>query len=278
MPAIPPDAIVVSRNSFDSDDAYAPIQSNISFINAQLDQWLRPDEIAADAMCSYYVDFYVAQVENGGFAQFVYNCNADPVVLDQVGRGLQAMRAPRHAALYAASRALLEQMDDRTLQAFMDGDYFDHDPARDALARHSEAFYALAEQEDLVALNSAWLRTHPHLVVLSIAEMQAEVERRAATLPDRAARVAAALENEPRYMKLIRCLCADNGHTLDRITAGDPGHEHNGRQVLAWYFLTDRGHYYLLDLDGVARMHAADSHALVAQIEAPTEHSRASRH
>ena len=71
MPAIAPTAIVVSRDSFDSDDAYALIQSNISFINAQLDQWLRPDEIAADAMCSYYVDFYVAQVNNGGFAQFV---------------------------------------------------------------------------------------------------------------------------------------------------------------------------------------------------------------
>lgn len=271
MPAIPSTAIVISRNSFDSDDAYAPIQSNISFINAQLDQWLRPDEIAAEAMCSYYVDFYVAQVENGGFAQFVYNCNADPVVLDQVGRGLKAMQAPRHAALYTASRALLEQMDDDTLQAFMDGDYFGDNPARDALDRHGDAFHALAEQEDLIALNSAWLRAHPQLVVLSIAEMQAEVERRAAALPDRHARIAAALENEPRYMKLIRRLCAASGHTLERVTAGDPSHAHNGGQVLAWHFLTDRGHFYLLDLDGIARMHDADSHALVVQTEAPAE-------
>jgi hypothetical protein len=184
MPAIPPDAIVVSRNSLASDDAYAPIQSNISFINAQLDQWLRPHEIAADAMCSYYVDFYVAQVENGGFAQFVYNCNADPLVLDQVGRGLQAMQAPRHAALYAASRTLLEQMDEDTLQAFMDGDYFGDNPARDALDRHSDAFFALAEAEDLIALNSAWLRTHPRLVALSIEEMQAEVQRCKAIVSD----------------------------------------------------------------------------------------------
>ncbi|PPU98746.1 hypothetical protein XhyaCFBP1156_04985 [Xanthomonas hyacinthi] len=135
----------------------------------------------------------------------------------------------------------MEQMDDATLQAFMDGDYFGDNPARDALDRHSEAFYALAQAEDLIALNSAWLRAHPQLVVLSIAQMQAEVERRAAALPDRLARVAAALENEPRYMKPIRRLCAD------------------------------RGHYYLLDLDGAARMHDADSHALVAQIAAPTE-------
>jgi len=272
MPAIPPDAIVVSRNSLASDDAYAPIQSNISFINAQLDQWLRPHEIAADAMCSYYVDFYVAQVENGGFAQFVYNCNADPLVLDQVGRGLQAMQAPRHAALYAASRALLEQMDEDTLQAFMDGDYFGDNPARDALDRHSDAFFALAEAEDLIALNSAWLRAHPQLVVLSIEEMQAEVQRRGAALPDRLERIAAALQNEPRYMKLIRRLCADSGHTLDRVTAGDPSHQHNGSQALAWHFLTDRGHFYLLDLDGIARMHDADSQALVAQIEVPAEH------
>lgn len=271
MPAIAPTAIVVSRDSFDSDDAYALIQSNISFINAQLDQWLRPDEIAADAMCSYYVDFYVAQVNNGGFAQFVYNCNADPEVLEQVGRGLDAMRAPRHAALYAASRALLEQMDDATLEAFMEGDYFGDNPARDALDRHSDAFYALADEEDLIALNSAWLRAHPQLVVLSIPEMQAEVERRAAALPDRPARVAAALANEPRYMKLIRRLCAESGHALDRVTAGDPGHQHEGQQVLAWHFLTDRGHFYLLDLDGVARMHDADSHAVIAQIEAPEE-------
>lgn len=271
MPVIPPTSIIVSRNSLESDDVSAPIQSNISVVNALLDQWLRPDEIAADAMCSYYVDLYETQMDNGGFAQFVYNCNADLTIMQQVGRGLAAMRATQHAAIYAASCAQLEQMDDASLQAFMEGEYFGDNPTRDALDQHDDAYYALADTEDLAVLHANWLRAHPQLVALSIPEMQAEIDRRAASVADREARVAMELENEPRYLKLIRRLCQDGGHTLDRVTAGDPSHDHQGTQVLAWHFLTDRGHFYLLDLDSRARMYDADSHALIAEIDAPAE-------
>ena len=91
-------------------------------------------------------------------------------------------------------------------------------------------------------------------------EMKAEVERRAAALPDREARQAKSLANEPRFMKLVRALCAEAGHELSTVTAGDRSHQQNGQQVLAWHFQTDKGHHYMVDMDSKAIMFDGGSH------------------
>jgi hypothetical protein len=62
-------AVIVSDRSYHSDDPYAIIQSNISFVNALFQAYIYPTEISADALRSYYVDYYLAQCNNGGFAQ-----------------------------------------------------------------------------------------------------------------------------------------------------------------------------------------------------------------
>lgn len=35
---------------------------------------------------------------------------------------------------------------------------------------------------------------------------------------------------------------------LVRITAGDPGFIHEGEERVAWHFLTDQGHYSMVDM------------------------------
>jgi len=102
-------------------------------------------------------------------------------------------------------------------------------------------------------------------------EIQAEVERRAAALPDREARAAEALANEPRYMKLIQALCKAAGHELDRVTAGDPAFEYNGQQMMSWHFLTDRGHFHMADIGDKALMFKGHTAEVVCEIEAPDD-------
>ncbi|MEA5123014.1 DMP19 family protein [Xanthomonas floridensis] len=267
------DTVIVSQESLDSASPYALVQSNIDVVNALVGNYMREDEISENALCSYYVDFYLAQVNNGGFAQFLLNSNPSSKVMQFVARGLEAMHAPRHAALYAENYADFIRLEEQDLEIFMQDPYGEGSSVRSALTQRDNAFYDLEREENLIELNSTWLRHHPRLLALPPDRLNQEIERLASTVSpaERQARIDLARTYQPRYMKLIDRLCEESGHTLDRITAGDPSHRYNGNQVLAWHFLTNRGHFYMLDLDGVASMYDAADQALVAMIQAPAE-------
>ncbi len=262
-------AVIVSKKSFNSKETYDIIGSNISFVNALGKTYLREDEISADALKSYYVDYYLAQVNNGGFSQFVYNTRWSPVTIRYVKDGLKAMKAERHLELFNKSAAILDQMGPEKLQKFFESEYFGTNAERDVLNAHSDAFDELSESEDLIKLNAAWLRGLPNLIVMTVPEMEAEVSRRAAALPDLEERKREALANEPRYMKLMRALALKAGHEFSHATAGDPSHKHNGKEVLAWHFLTDKGHFYMVEDGGKAIMFHGDTNARITVIDAP---------
>ena len=185
-----------------------------------------------------------------------------------IREGLLAMKAVGHLALFNESAALVDRLGADGLQAFFESELFGINPTRDALNVNNTRFYELCETEDLIALNAAWLRSLPGLKVMTAAEITAEIARRGAALPDREARMRAALENEPRYLKLIRALIAKAGHELSCVTAGDPNHQHNGQRVVAWHFLTDKGHHYMVDADGKAVMFNGTTKDVVTEIEA----------
>jgi len=262
-------SVIVSDQSVASADPYDIVYANIEVVNALFGEHLKADEIAPDALRSYYVDYYLAQINNGGFSQFVYNSHWSPLMNGYIREGLAAMKAAGHLALFNESAALVDRLGADGLQALLESDYFDDNPERDSLDDNNDRFNTLSETEDLIALNAVWLRSLPGLTVMTVDEIKAEVERRAATLPDRAERVRAARENEPRYLKLIRALIAKAGHELDRVTAGDPTHQHNGQRVVAWHFLTDKGHHYMVDADGKALMFNGTTKQVVTEIEAP---------
>jgi hypothetical protein len=220
-------------------------------------------------MRSYYVDYYLAQVDNGGFSQFVWNSRWAPTMVSLVREGLCLMKAERHLGLFEENVAMVDRMGRDGLQAYLRSEYWGDNAERDALGANDERFSELSKTEDLIALNAAWLRSLPALQVRSREDIEAEVERRAAALPDRQERQRKALENEPRYMKLIRALSLKAGHAFVRATAGDPTHRHEGKQVLAWHFLTDKGHHYMIDVDGKAIMFDGTTRKPVTEISAP---------
>lgn len=261
--------VVVSDQSIASDDLYEIILSNITFVDDLLSEHLRPGEIAPDALRSYYVDYYLAQVNNGGISQFVYNSKWSPAVIKLVREGLSAMNARQHLKLFDEVTAIVDRLGSDRLQAFLQSQYFDSHEEREALNEPNLRFFKLAETEDLVALNAAWLRGLPGLQVKTAEEMRAEVERRAAALPDREERKRAALENEPRYLQLMRALSTKAGHKFSHVTGGDPTHQHNGKAVLAWHFITDYGHHYMVEADGIAIMFNGTTHTPVTRIDAP---------
>lgn len=61
--------VVVSRESTE-EGAEEVVCSNVTIVNALFDQLVHVEEIAPDALLSYYVDYYLAEVCNGGFSRF----------------------------------------------------------------------------------------------------------------------------------------------------------------------------------------------------------------
>lgn len=269
MPNSEPDPrVIASSDSMQSDDPYDLVYSNITFLNALLEEHFRYDELSPDAVKSYYVDYYLAQVNNGGFSQFVYNSGWEPGTIKSIVEGMEAMGAIQHLELFAKSASIMDRIGIDGMEKFFDSDFFGDNAERDLLNSFDDQFSELSDIEDLVELNSKWLRSLPHLTVMSVDEMKSEIESRVAALPDRDEREAEALANEPRYAKLIRALCASVNQELSHITAGDPNHKHNGKPTLAWHFITDAGHHYMVDIGGRAFMYHGDSHNQLTEIEA----------
>ena len=50
------------------------------------------------------------------------------------------------------------------------------------------------------------------------------------------------------------------------MTAGNPNHQHNGERVVAWHFLTDKGHHYMVDADGKAVMFNGTKRSITSSI------------
>lgn len=265
-------SVVVSKESIESDDPYDIVYSNITFLKRLLQEHFTHAELSQNAMRSYYVDYYRGQVDNGGFSQFVYNSGWEPATIRFVREGLKSIGAEKHLKLFNESASILDRIGPDGMEKFFESEYFGENNERDILNEFDEKFYHLAEQEDLIKLNSEWLRNLPELVVKSTEELKAEVERRAAELPDREERIARALAKEPRSRKLIRALCAQAGQDLSRVTAADPNHKHHGQAILAYHFITDVGHHYMVDVDGQAIMFNGDTHEKVVEIEASDEY------
>ncbi len=264
-------AVVVSAESLESDDPYDIVWSNIRFVNALLKQHFTRDELSQDALRSYYVDYYLAEVNNGGFSQFVYNSGWDEHTIRCVREGLQAMGAAKHLELFSQGASILDRIGLDGMEKFFESEYFGENKERDILNGFDDKFYQLSEREDLIKLNSDWLKSLPNLVAMTTEQMKAEVGRRAAALPDRGERQAEALANEPRYMKLIRALCNASGHGLEHVTGGDPTFEYKGQQMISWHFLTDKGHFHMADIDGKALMFKGHSDEVICEIEATDE-------
>lgn len=264
----PPEAVLVSQQAHQSDDPYDLVYSNIEVVSSFLEEHFHPQELSQQALQSYYVDYFYSELNNGGFSQFVYNTGWDESV-DFVTAGFQAIGATRHLELFEdAARQIMEKLGTDRLIEFFESDYFGENDERDFLNAFDEAFYALEEHEDLIELNSRWLRSLPNLVVLTEEEIDAELQARISALPDHEQRASQALEEGPKFEKIIRAFCDQQNLQLNMITGGNPSHEYNAQQVLAWHFLTDQGPHYMIEVGTTALLFNSETHEKISELDA----------
>jgi Domain of unknown function (DUF4375) len=155
--------VVVSAESVQEGDD-AVVSSNVTLVNALLTELLTEDEIATNALRSYYVDFYLTQVLNGGFAQYIFNSGWKAELNERVLEGLNLMGADAHARLFEKAVAAFEDLDEDEKDFFLSDAFFDdldeddlegdwdEDPDEDldgdGSARNSESMPHQDEDED----------------------------------------------------------------------------------------------------------------------------------
>jgi hypothetical protein len=83
------------------------VDANVTVVNTMYQELLNSEEIAPNALRSFFVDFYLAQSLGGGFAQYVFTAPEREEVDAYIREGLEGMGAAAHLELY-----------DRTVEAF----------------------------------------------------------------------------------------------------------------------------------------------------------------
>ncbi|ENX33736.1 hypothetical protein F889_02399 [Acinetobacter colistiniresistens] len=167
--------IVVSKNAFESSDTFRLIESNISVVNILREEGIDIESIHPDATSSFYVDFYLAQYNNGNFSQFVWNTQWSSELNAKISSSLKKIGAEKHLQLFIEQCEKVDNLPDGELEKYINSEYFGYNPTRDALK--NDVFYDLIRTEDLIWLNSQWLRNHPDLLVLEIDQMFDEIEK-----------------------------------------------------------------------------------------------------
>ena len=257
------------------------VDANVNVVNAMFEELLDAGEIAPAALRSYYVDFYLTQALAGGFAQYVFTAPEREEVDPYVREGLAAMGAAAHLDLFNRTVAAFGALTDTDVDTYLDGGSSwtaEGDEPGDGVSgavRGIEEldgeFESLLATEDIAALNAAWLRGQADLLVLADDDLDAHIAGRVARLSDLAERQAAAAEeallDAPEFEQIIRELCDIAGHSLERITMGDPNYEHNGETTLAWHFTTEQGDFLMLEDDDEAFMLNPRTQEILAAVE-----------
>lgn len=241
--------VVLTASAAGAADVTDAVYGLIDVVNEMYGALLTDEEIGEDALVHYYLDYYLAQVSNGGHSQFLYNsARGDAAtVMELVGRGLRAVGVEASVQVFEEFVSRVEAMPEEQLTAFLTDGYVDAEGFH-PLSDLEELDERLYEVSDEVAQgNGRWLLGRDDLLVIPDDQLAGYLESRQAELPDLDERRAAALAAEPSYLQAARAYCAEHGLTFDRVTAGEPVPQ--GDAVLVrWHFVTDVDHYSLLEL------------------------------
>lgn len=247
------------------------VDANVAAVNAMYEALLGAQEIAPNALRSYFVDYYLTQVLDGGFAQYVA-MSPDRDELDTyIREGFAGMGANKQLELFNRAVALFDSLSQEDARDYLSADLSEGEERTEGIKGMElldGEFEDLLEVEDITGLSAAWLLKQEGLLVLDDDALAQHIAERVAKLPDLAERQAEAdLENMPEFEAIIRELCAIAGHELEKITLGDPNFEHNGEKVLAWHFTTEKGAFLMIEEDEEAFMISPESKDVIAVLE-----------
>ena len=164
--------IIISETAANSENPQDVVNSNISVINLMREEKIDDDLIHEDALMSYYLDYYTSKYTEGNFSKFVYDSKWNKELNELIEEGLALIGAEKHLELFQAQTKRVRLLSSVKIDKFLKGKYEGVNPTRDLL--NNDTFFEL--EENLVALNAEFLKSHPDTEVLSVDEMFAALE------------------------------------------------------------------------------------------------------
>ena len=159
--------IIVSETAFNSENLQDVIHSNISVINLMREEKIDDEFIHEDALMSYYLDYFYSQYVAGNFAQFVHQSGWNFELNELIEEGLALIGAQKHLELFQQQSKKVKLMSSVKLNKFLKGKLEGVNPTKDLL--NNDTFFEI--EENLIALNADFLKTHPDTEVLSVDEI-----------------------------------------------------------------------------------------------------------
>jgi hypothetical protein len=208
-PSSPLHHVIVPESAFraacsdDPQKSYAIVQAVINFVNAMSKAHYDRNEICQKAVQAYHLDYYYAQVLNGGHTQFASNSGANlELALADARMALSTMSAVDYLAIADGMLSWLDANKGNWPQPLdYDAWYETTSKPFDSL---DKAFYALDKANSLIRCNARWIAGWPELLVVSDAEYPQMIQHLAEANPNQSTRKRVA-----ELTRIIGCLTSD---------------------------------------------------------------------
>lgn len=251
--------ILIAETARRSEDPADIVAFNVDFVNSMLTQgaYLQ-GELPENAMRSYYVDYYLAQVANGGHGQFLGNSNWNDTLLQFVSDGLRAMEAGPYIGIFAELCRFLEEEPDRAAAVAQAGG-FDETPDP-VIAELDKRFLDQGPYEIITPANADWLRSLPELRAVPDGEYRDVIARLHQANPQRAARLAvrrreaieSSLRDEVRVASRLLCVEAEIPPVINVGSAKPDTTAPDGRKGVGWAVESKAGRHVVIVMDDFA--------------------------
>jgi hypothetical protein len=284
--------ILLPKEAIEAVESWRAIESVVNYVNFLRDRcFYIENEIPEAALNIYYVDMWIANVNNGGILQYV---NSKSLYNTQ-GYDLHSMTMRALVAIGAAEfEPIYKEMYDIASQRMQPETGFVRKPwTRSKLVssfgRLTKEFYnldngysdgAVSESANrLTRLMLKYLFIQPNLKIVPIAEGNELIKVIGYANPHRASRMEEARRRREEFERRdpmiwsARRLCEEAGRTFERFTAG--GYYYlDGVEVTGMHLLTAEGLCVLIEFKGEALLFEANRLSPVAEAKrAEGEHA-----
>ncbi len=238
--------IIVRKSSLASNsDKYQLALDVVDFINQAAHEALfYRGEVPPDAFRAYHVDYYIAQVQNGGHGQFAHNSRWSKVIIDNINQGLTEIGHQKALEIFR-NFVSFSYDEPARFQSVIDGSGFGTiDPFIQNL---DDEFFEFVSDSLCFALRE-WIKKMPNLRPLSEEDFQYELRNLAKNNPNylerRSALVAAeqlALANDPLHQALhFMCQGGSPPVRFEKIIGSFPVSK-DDFQAVVYHITTDCG-------------------------------------
>jgi len=212
--------IIISIDSFHSQNKYDVVSSNNQYITKLFQNNIEEDKISEDALKSYYVDYYLSHIQHGGFSEFIKDFSNKPKILYYIYAGLETLGTQKHLALFKKV-------------FFEDNNFLEKNTLDDE-------FKSIQESENLLRINHDWLLNHPQLIIMNCDYIEKKIQEHIEEYKE-----------DKRHVKIIKQLCTIIDEEFIAVTAGDINNIYNR----AWHFKTTQGRYYMIEKNNIVTLY-----------------------